>query len=102
MLAFLCFTGTRKKPLIPAPTFANMKQKLIDLIAGIGPYWNNYMHIIANGKNAYLVHLHGGVFFELFTDEDGVYFEVHWPGPLFRAEPVDLIAWITMLQESAK
>lgn len=79
-----------------------MKQKLFDLIAGIGPYWNNYMHIIANGKDGYLVHLHGGVFFEMFIDEDGVYLEVHWPGPLPRAEPVDIISWITILQESAK
>lgn len=102
MLAFLCFTGTRKLLQNSPSTFDPMKQKLFDLIASIGPYWNNYMHIIANGKDGYLVHLHGGVFFELFTDEDGVYLEVHWPGALFRAEPVDIIAWITILQESAK
>jgi len=79
-----------------------MKQQLFNKIASIGPYWNDTMRILANGKDAYLVHLHGGVFFELFVDEDGVYFEVHWPGPLVRAEAVDILAWMTILEESGK
>lgn len=79
-----------------------MKEKLYDLIAGIGPFWNDYLFIQANGKGCFLVHLHGGVFFELIKDEDGVYLEVHWQGPLLRADPEDLITWITLLQEAKK
>lgn len=79
-----------------------MEQKLYDLIAYIGPVFNDKMHVISNGANAFLVHLYGGVFFELIKDEEGVYFEMHWQGPLRRCNPVDVIAWIMILEEPDK
>lgn len=77
-----------------------MKEKLFDLIAGVGRCWNDQMYIEANGKDNYIVHLRGGVFFEIMKDEDGIHMEPHWNGPLLRCEPVDILAWITILNES--
>lgn len=79
-----------------------MKEKLFDKIASYGPRWSKHMHIMENGNEAYLVHLSGGVFFEIFKDADGVYYECEWAGCLVRTEPVDILAWITMLEESEK
>lgn len=79
-----------------------MKEQLYNLIAGIGPCWNKLMYITENGKGNYLVHLRGGVFFELIKDEEGVYYECHWAGPLVRTNPVDVLAWIKILQESER
>jgi hypothetical protein len=79
-----------------------MKEQLFKRVESLGACWWKWFDIELNATNHYLVHLKGGVLFEIFKDEDGINFECHWPGCLLRTEPEDILAWMTMLEEQHK
>lgn len=82
-----------------------MIKKLFELIQkheGRG----RYMHVISNTTPtaspdffAFIVHIKGGVHFEIFNDKGDIYIDELWMGCLERMEPVDILAWLKILEE---
>jgi len=82
----------------------NYDERLWQIIhTRIGATWTDHYHVIDNrGPNAgdgggYLVHLKGGVFFEIMKDDDGYYFDSHWTGPMEIDTAGKAIGYLAML-----